>query len=322
MPQRSLSNQEKKTSWKFLSDLEKNTPHGVRYHVLFPSQIEIVLLDIVSVTAQLQRVSIDDRAPLEFSFHLTGYSQGTIQYALQKKDYFVCVPGTSFFSFLPQSHCQFQLAKGERYRILNIYIPPELFLEKFGPQLEQLPCGLSRILEAGKQQPYNQRLPMSVQLRALIEQLFCSPYQGVLQELYLEAKTMEIMVRHLWELAQRPVENHAPSLGPSERNQIHGARDILLGDLANPPSLTLLARAVGLNPNKLNQGFRQEFGMTVFAWYRMTRIERCRELLEQGQLSVDETAQALGFHDTPHFIRLFKQYVGKTPGRYLRDRHR
>ncbi len=132
---------------------------------------------------------------------------------------------------------------------------------------------------------------------------------------------MEILVCHLWEITRCPAQPSCPRLRPSEREQVHGARDILLADLAHPPSLTMLAKAVGINPNRLNQGFRQEFGMTVFAWYRMTRIEHCRKLLEQGQLNIDETAQALGFHDTPHFIRLFKQYFGKTPGKYLRDRH-
>ncbi len=319
MEQQPSSHQEQKTSWKFLSYLENVPPKGMKYHIVFPSKIEMVLLDALSVTESSHRVSID-RAPVEFSFHLAGYSQGTIHHHLRKKERFVCTPGSSFLTFLPQSQCQFQLVREQRYRILNIYIPPEIFLEKFAPSSKQLPFNLTRILETNRQ-PCNQKLPMSGQLKALIEQLFCCPYQGILQQLFLEAKTMEIIVRHLWELARCPAQPSCPPLRPSERERVHGARDLLLSDLAHPPSLTILARAVGLNPNRLNQGFRQEFGMTVFAWYRMTRIERCRKLLEQGRLNIDETAQALGFHDTPHFIRLFKQYFGKTPGKYLRDQH-
>ncbi len=319
MVQQSLSYKEQKTSWKFLSYLENVPPYGLKYHVIFPSKIEMVLVDFLSVTESSHNVFID-RAPLEFSFHLTGYSQGTTQHHLRKKESFVCTPGSSFLAFLPQSQCQFQLVREQRYRILNIYIPPEVFLEKFAPSAKQLPLHLTRILETNRQ-PCNQKLPMSGELKALIEQLFCCPYQGVLQQLFLEAKTMEIIVRYLWEFARCPAQPSYAPLRPSERERVHGARDLLLSDLAHPPSLTMLARAVGLNPNRLNQGFRQEFGMTVFAWYRMTRIECCRKLLEQGRFNIDETAQALGFHDTPHFIRLFKQYFGKTPGKYLRDQH-
>ncbi len=319
MEQQPSSYQEQKTSWEFLSYLEKVPPQGMKYHIVFPSKIELVLLDALSVTESSHSVAIE-RAPVEFSFHLAGYSQGTIQHYLRKKESFVCTPGSSFLTFLPESHCQFQLVKEQRYRILNIYIPPEVFLEKFASSSKQLPLDLTRILETNRQ-PCNQKLPMSGELKALIEQLFCCPYQGVLQQLFLEAKVMEIIVRYLWELTQCPAEPSYAPLRPSERERVYGARDLLLSDLAHPPSLTMLARAVGLNPNRLNQGFRQEFGMTVFAWYRMTRIECCRKLLEQGRLNIDETAQALGFHDTPHFIRLFKQYFGKTPGKYLRDQH-
>ncbi len=319
MKQQPSSHQEQKTSWKFLSYLEHVPPQGLRYHVIFPSKIELVLLDALAVAESSHSVSIE-RAPVEFSFYLEGHTSGMLQYSLQRQEEIVCVPGLSLLTFLPQSQCHFWLAGRQRYRVLNIYIPPEIFLEKFANQFNHLPHSLAKILETSKQQPYTKKFLMSYQLRILIEQLFCCPYQGVLQQLFLEAKTMEIIVRYLWELAQRPVQSSCFPLRPPEREQVHGVRDILLSDLANPPSLTMLAKAVGLNPNKLNQVFRQEFGMTVFAWYRMTRIERCRELLEQGQLNIDETAQALGFHDTPHFIRLFKQYFGKTPGKYLKDR--
>ncbi len=312
------SSQPKETSWSFLRKLEKISPQGQKYHVIFPSKIEVILLDFVSVAQSLHSVSID-QAPIEFSFHLAGCAEGVAQYSLQRKEEFICTPGSSFLSFLPETRCRFQVGEKQPYCIVNIYIPREILRETFEAQLHQLPRNLARILESGKQYPCNQRFPMSCKLRALVEELFQCPYQGIMQQLYLEAKIMEIIVRHLWELARLPSQNPCLSLGHSERDQIHKARAILLRELANSPSLDMLARAVGINPNKLNQGFRQEFGMTVFAYYRKIRIQHACTLLEQGQLNIDETAQELGFHDTPHFIRHFKQHFGKTPGMYLKE---
>ncbi len=312
--------QSEKTSWRFLTKLEKMPSQGQKYHVIFPSKIEMLFLDAVSGTQGQTFVDID-QAPIEFSFYLSGCFEGNLQYSLQRREEIVWTSGLSQLSFLPQTRCRFTLEENQHYRVLNIYIPPEIFWKQFKSQLDCLPRKLARILESGKQHPYNEMIPMSCQLRTLVEELFQCPYQGVLQQLYLEAKTMEIVVRHLWELARLPVQAPCLSLGHSERAQIHEARAILLRDLANPPSLDMLARAVGVNPNKLNQGFRQEFGMTVFAWYRKTRIQHACELLRQGQLNIDETAQALGFHDTPHFIRHFKQHFGKTPGMYLKEQH-
>jgi AraC-like DNA-binding protein len=37
------------------------------------------------------------------------------------------------------------------------------------------------------------------------------------------------------------------------------------------------------------------------------------ELLRSQNLSVSETASAVGFTDVPHFIKTFKSHVGQTP---------
>ncbi|PID78236.1 MAG: hypothetical protein CSA18_02520 [Deltaproteobacteria bacterium] len=320
MKSRNYSSHSKKTSWIFLTELEKIPPHGQKYHIIFPSKIEVMILDFVSPAQSCYKISIDN-SPLEFSFYLAGSSECTLQSSLQKKEDFICTPDSSLLTFLPETQCKFHLAEKQPYRILNIYIPPEIFWEKFENQFNHLPQNLAKILKAGKQEPYNQKLPMSCHLRTLVEQLFQCPYRGIMQQLYLEAKTMEIIIRHLWELARRPVNPPCQVLGPSEKEQIHWARDMISClMILPPPSLDMLARAVGMNPNKLNQGFRKEFGTTVFAWYRMTRIQKSCEILEQGLLNIDEAAQYLGFYDTPHFIRHFKQYFGKTPGKYLKER--
>ncbi|PIE73105.1 MAG: hypothetical protein CSA19_02055, partial [Deltaproteobacteria bacterium] len=79
------------------------------------------------------------------------------------------------------------------------------------------------------------------------------------------------------------------------------------------PLAALTGKKSGLNENKLNQGFRQEFGMTVYQYYQQCRIIRAQELLDEGRLNLDTTAQMLGFSDTSHFIRQFKRYFGIPP---------
>ncbi len=308
--QQQFSHHLRETSWRFLTKLDEVSHPGQKHHIIFPSGIELVLLDFVA-TGGTHQVSID-QAPVELSFHLAGHAHGTMRYSQQSRE--------EFLAFLPQTECRFQLVEKQHYRVLNIYISPEVFWEKFIGEPDCLPPELAKILESGKQQSYNRISSMSCQLKTLVEQLFYCPYQGTMRQLYLEAKTVEVIIRHLWELSGIPLQNSSFSLSCSERDKIYGAKELLLRNLAEPPSLDMLARAVGLNPNKLNKGFRQEFGMTVFAWYRKARIQQACALLEQGQLNIDETAQTLGFHDTPHFIRHFKRYCGKTPGIYAREK--
>jgi AraC family transcriptional regulator len=48
-------------------------------------------------------------------------------------------------------------------------------------------------------------------------------------------------------------------------------------------------------------------------------MEQAEKILSQGTMNVDETAYTLGFHDTAHFIRQFRQHYGTTPGTYLKQ---
>ena len=45
----------------------------------------------------------------------------------------------------------------------------------------------------------------------------------------------------------------------------------------------------------------------------MVRITKAEQLLKQGS-SVTETAEKVGFRESGTFIRVFKKYMGVTPG--------
>jgi AraC-like DNA-binding protein len=78
-----------------------------------------------------------------------------------------------------------------------------------------------------------------------------------------------------------------------------------------------LARIVGINDCKLKAGFRQVFGTTVFGYLHDCRMERSRQLLEAGEMSVTEAARAVGFVSRGHFAAAFKRRFGVNPSAYV-----
>jgi DNA-binding response OmpR family regulator len=91
------------------------------------------------------------------------------------------------------------------------------------------------------------------------------------------------------------------------------ARQILRERLANPPSLTELARIVGTNQPRLSKGFRTFFGTTAYGFVRETRLRRARELLAETQLPVKTIALQIGFRGTSDLTRAVKGHYGVTP---------
>jgi AraC-like DNA-binding protein len=85
--------------------------------------------------------------------------------------------------------------------------------------------------------------------------------------------------------------------------------------LAEPLPLQTLAALAGLSPWRFSLVFRQHMGVPPHRYISLCRIERARELLQQG-VSAATVADACGFYDQSHFTRHFKHHCGMTPGQY------
>jgi AraC-like DNA-binding protein len=110
----------------------------------------------------------------------------------------------------------------------------------------------------------------------------------------------------------------APHLDPTPvAPSVERARELLTTRVADPPSLTELAEAVGANRFVLLRGFRRRFGVTPWAFVLRLRVERARAMLGRGG-DIVEVAHALGFADQSHLSRTFKRTVGLSPAVYRR----
>lgn len=81
-------------------------------------------------------------------------------------------------------------------------------------------------------------------------------------------------------------------------------------------SLQLIAKEMNMNANYLGQLFKRETGKTYSAYVTELRIEKAKEMLVSGDLSINEIAVTLGFNDYFYFLKTFKRVSGYTPKQY------
>ena len=82
-----------------------------------------------------------------------------------------------------------------------------------------------------------------------------------------------------------------------------------------------IAEYFHFNPSYINRVFKAHTGFTVRTFIVDYRINRAMEILKTQDLSVSETALAVGFTDVPHFIKTFRVHVGKTPLEYRNSKN-
>ena len=81
-------------------------------------------------------------------------------------------------------------------------------------------------------------------------------------------------------------------------------------------SLNDLADMVSLNASYLSALFKKETGMTYTEYVMFCRLEKAKELLADTGKGIAEIADAVGYHDTRHFSKLFTRNIGLKPSEY------
>jgi len=77
-----------------------------------------------------------------------------------------------------------------------------------------------------------------------------------------------------------------------------------------------LAQAVNLSPGRLAHLFKSEVGISLQRYLNNIRMERSKDLLGNGVLSVKEIAAEVGIPNSSRFCRRFRAHYGMTPKEY------
>jgi len=62
--------------------------------------------------------------------------------------------------------------------------------------------------------------------------------------------------------------------------------------------------------------FRATVGIPPHQFVLRQRIQKSLTLIKAGKLPLAQIAVESGFHDQPHFIRVFRRLIGTTPAKY------
>ena len=81
-----------------------------------------------------------------------------------------------------------------------------------------------------------------------------------------------------------------------------------------------LGEIVYLSPGYLAATFKKITGSSLGSYIIEKRVERAKELLSEGSLTVSEVAFAVGYDNFTYFSRLFKNKVGIMPKEYKKTK--
>ena len=129
---------------------------------------------------------------------------------------------------------------------------------------------------------------------------------------------MNALILHLLENYSTTRKNSfEPIAGTLPQYKLQQVIDYIQAYLDSDLSLNQLAASVQMSPHYFSRLFKETTGFTPHKYVINCRIERAKELLKQGKLSIAEIAKEVGFVDQSHLNRCFKRKIGITPKQFL-----
>jgi len=161
--------------------------------------------------------------------------------------------------------------------------------------------------------------PMTAEQRAIVASLAAPPVPKAARILWYQSKALELMSHFLFE--PKDPEFFCMRQKRVARDRVVRTKELLIRDLANPPTLEMLGQEVGCSPFYLSRIFSREVGLTIPQFLRNARMERAAELLRTGRYNVTEAATEVGYSSLSHFSKAFCETIGCCPVLYPAAKH-
>ncbi|MEZ4787217.1 MAG: AraC family transcriptional regulator [Flavobacterium haoranii] len=151
----------------------------------------------------------------------------------------------------------------------------------------------------------------------VLNQLFHYNLSQSIKKLYYKGKGYEL-ISLFFNKSEDPNAEQCPFLIDEENIlKIRKAKEIIIANMAEPPTLVELSEKVGLNLKRLKEGFKQIYGDTVYGFLLDYKLDYARQLLDSGSYNVNEVGLKIGYSTGSHFIAAFKKKFGTTPKKYI-----
>ncbi|MBT8236762.1 MAG: AraC family transcriptional regulator [Bacteroidia bacterium] len=150
----------------------------------------------------------------------------------------------------------------------------------------------------------------------VLKQLLEGDKNNAMQDLYQRGKAYEILSLYFGK-SEDP-SRACPFLDDEENvDKIKQAKQLVISNMSEPPTLQEIADEVGLSVSKVKEGFKHIYGESVFNFLFDYKMEYARKLLVGKQFNVAEISYQVGYSTPSHFIHAFKKKYGTTPKQYV-----
>ncbi|WP_152020192.1 helix-turn-helix domain-containing protein [Aliarcobacter butzleri] len=142
----------------------------------------------------------------------------------------------------------------------------------------------------------------SIQSQFLLNDILNCSLVGELANIYKQGKIFELLSLEISKLQKNEDDIF---LDDYDRSAILKAKEILLNNLQNPPSIVTLSKMVHLSEVKLKRGFKQIYKTSPYQLLVSHKMNLAKNMLESGEYNINEIALQVGYKFANNFTNAF-----------------
>ena len=275
---------------------------------------QLTLIKIIGKDNGKKNIFYDklDASFIQFHFCISG----SITFNYNKGAYNLRLDEGKFLTlYNPEKHLTIDASAAKNSKVISVLIPIVEFHKLFSSSSSNIPFFENKSLN---QKHYSESL-ISNSILIVLNQIIKNDMDNSTRSLLYRAKIYELFSL-IFKKTKEIDLDQCPFLNNDENlKKIAKAKDVILKDIKNPPSLIELSKTIDLSLKNLKKGFKEIYGKPVYKYLFDFKMERAKQLLSNGNLNVNEVSYDLGYSSSSHFIAAFKKKYGITPRTYINN---
>jgi len=296
--------------------ISKKLGKGEVYFLEFQEGISLYIYNIQLNEQVILKYLPSDYQPIRFFYCLKGSSAHSIQ--SEDIQYQLADFEGSISACSKECVQKLKFPANESIELCMLEINREKYLSKIACDLEKVPQRLKNaMMDTKGEKSFFYLSNYSYHISSCINDIKNNSYDGLVKSAFLESKIHEIFFLQVKQYHDDLISSGDNTIvRETDLKKIHLAKEIIHSDLKNAPTIKELSKKVGTNEFKLKKAFKEVFDSTIYSYIRNKRMEKARLLLLENSLSIGEIAETIGYKNSGHFSKRFKEKFGMLPKKY------
>lgn len=157
----------------------------------------------------------------------------------------------------------------------------------------------------------------SLQTADIITEMNTGLFSNFVRVIRLESKALEMLAAQIEQYADDlKMSKNQSVIRKQEIDKIVEVTQRITDDLSVTYTVQELADKIGININKLQEGFKYLYNDTVNNYIQGIRLEKAKDLLINTDLSIGAITERIGLTNPSYFSKVFKEKYKITPNQY------